>query len=231
MEPTYTAMKRAPQSISLNEWMLCAGALALLCSHAWALWSNTPWYILTLPVMWVAALTALVSLSLSRSENRHKERKNISLLRLIMRGTLALLFALFLLSPVPNYIKDVGIRHRVHIVSNEAQLLAWAEQLFCTPLEELHVKEHHGNTYWLDESKLPAYVHSISAGPFRDYHYRLVDEGPKGRYLEIYVWHGRPQSWGILLCSPSFHPERLENRWLLRWREGLYGWQQLNAIS
>lgn len=137
----------------------------------------------------------------------------------------------FIVTPLPNYIKDYGIRHHIQTVSNEAKLQAWAEKILQMPFDKLPVKSKYDTNYYLDERSLPDYVRCIPLDMHHEYSYCLVDKGSQGRYLEIGVWRNRPESWGIILCLPSDNPTGLKDRWMRQWKPGLYGWQELNAVS
>lgn len=203
---------------------------ALLGAHANSLWDGSLYYILTQPLLVVTSLVLLIGLfvfEMGKEPEQGRKRPPTYFVRLI----LLLFSAGLLLSPLPHYVKDLGIRHRIQSVSDEARLETWADTILHTPLDKLPIKEHHGNTYYLDSSAFPDYVRHIPIGHWVQYSYCLIDEGSQGRYLEIAIWHNRPEAWGVLFCTPPYDPSRLENRWIRRWKAGMYSWQEVNGIS
>lgn len=207
------------------------GMLILLGSHAFFLWSGTLGYVLTKILFLPAILLLCIGLFRNQTAVQKSDRKERPDRYSMMLVLSLLVSGGFLLSPLPNYIKDFGIQHRIQTISDEARLQAWGEQILQTPLEKLPVKQQYGDVYYLDDRRFPDYIRRIPMGNFHDYSYRLVDAGSQGRYLEIAVWHNRPELWGVLLCTPSYDPTRLLDRWLRRWKSGMYGWQERNPNS
>lgn len=111
---------------------------------------------------------------------------------------------------------DRGLKAKVEQIVGIAQLQQWAEKMLSRPLEELPLD---------GEGRVRAEAWPAGLANF-DYTRVFVQEEQDGlRYVQIF-WGGGFFHYGVLIGSPSFHPEETRDRRVCRWADGVYGWQE-----
>jgi hypothetical protein len=221
-----------PPNVSCTPLLLGLGIVGGFILHACLLRTGNIAYIftqigltLTAPVIgiWLVCLLTIRRNWLSPAQR----------LRIIMvLAFVVALVMLFFLLPVNLILLDMSARDHIKSIGGEARLQAWAKDFLNKPVGEMPVlrdrDDPSSTIHYLDGKRLPAFVRSVSLRTYAPYGFQLVDNGPGKRYLEISIWNARPHSYGIILCSKNYKISPPDNQMLFEWRDGLYGWQEIN---
>jgi hypothetical protein len=60
----------------------------------------------------------------------------------------------------------------------------------------------------------------------RQYVSLSVGQREEGRHVSI-IWGGGFHHWGVLVGPPTFRAESNQGQWVRRWRDGVYGYQEI----
>lgn len=163
----------------------------------------------------VSVVYLLVRLGVSR---RGLTRRQIGLRGGLAGGMVVVLLVLYL---TPGFLMcfplaDLGLRFRVWRAADLGRIQAWAVGVLKEP-----GKSVTRNGADLDLAKAPGFVDALA--PEMAY----LGHGAAGERHVRLIWGGGVQHMGLLVGPRTFRTRSNERQWVRRWRDGVYGYQEI----
>jgi len=142
------------------------------------------------------------------------------LLRIVLLTILTCTSLFYALLPgfLINFIlMDLGMRLRVASTGGTEKIQLWAIEI---------LEKSGGNTFGrtpsISEEAMSEQIRRIRA----NYIWVVPGDGDEKRHVSI-IWGGGFHHWGILVGPPAFHTESNETQCVYRWRDGVYGYHEI----
>lgn len=214
--------------------LACAGALAALLAHTATIYrsgaSGVSWDFLTAAASTAICAVALLWAVIASVGRRAPTPLRARRLTVALAGCVLLLGSLLSFSPLPLYLHDAGARYRVDRAIREAALQKWAQDMMALPQEQWGAKHTFGPYYELDARKLPAGIRAIPMRTNMPMAAVIVaDDSGRALYLDVAVYRGRPQPWGVRILARRQPPRSEPNVWTRHWSGDVYGWMDIGG--
>jgi len=166
----------------------------------------------------LAVFFMLVRTALWWQKLENKQR----IFRTVLILSLVLISLIFILSPgflMNFWLTDIGMRLKIASTGGAEQLQAWAVDILEKPQNEVVDGDSMSRIKEEALSKqvrrlYPAYVFVASTSEENGPHIRII-------------WGGGFHHWGILVGPPTFHTVSNEGQCVYRWRDGVYGYHEI----